>query len=252
MSLPADPGDILEAAAEAGEALLMSGAEVTRVEDTMLRIARAFGVERVEAAVLPTAIFLSGPSGTLVRRVRQRSVNLAVVAQVNQLSRDVATHPADLETFRARLSRVRSFRRYPWAATIAIAAGAGGLLALFVGGRPVDVPAAMAAGAVAQLVRTAKLPFSGSLKDFLAALAAVLPGLAVARWSLFQPGTIIVGGIMVLVPGLAMVSAIRDGLAGDLVSATARILEAGLTAAGVAAGVALPLYLYLSLGGPWR
>lgn len=57
MNLPADPGDILEAEAEAGEALLMSGAEVTQVEDTMLRIARAFGVERVEAAVLPTAIF---------------------------------------------------------------------------------------------------------------------------------------------------------------------------------------------------
>jgi uncharacterized membrane protein YjjP (DUF1212 family) len=84
-----------------------------------------------------------------------------------------------------------------------------------------------------------------------AGVAAVVPGLIAANWAVFHPGTIIVGGIMVLVPGMAMTSAIRDGLAGDVVSAVSRMLEALLTAVAVAAGVALPLNLYLAMGGRW-
>lgn len=248
---PLSPLDVLEAAAEAGVYLLTAGGEVSRVEDTMIRIGIGLGLESVEAAVFPTALLLSTPGATLMRRIRQRSVNLAVVARVNQLSRDLAEHRMDLGSFRQQLAMAPSLRPYADWQTVLIAALAGGLLCLLVGGRWYDFFPAMAAGALAQLVRQRPGLLSGSLKDFLAAGAAVVPGLAAAQWPLFHPGTIIVGGIMVLVPGMAMTSAIRDGIAGDVVSAVSRMLEALLTAAAVAAGVALPLNFYLAMGGRW-
>ena len=44
---------VLDAAALAGEILLESGAEIFRVEDTIYRIAAAYGVEEAEAFVPP-------------------------------------------------------------------------------------------------------------------------------------------------------------------------------------------------------
>jgi uncharacterized membrane protein YjjP (DUF1212 family) len=248
-----NPADVLEVAAEAGAHLLAAGGEVSRVEDTMRRIAVGLGLDAdtVEAAVFPTVLFLSAAGATLMRRVRQRSVNLAVVARVNQLSRDLSEQRIDLGAFRQQLDDVRKLRRYRSWHTIVVAALAGGLLCQLMGGRWFDFFPAMLSGALAHAVRQRQGPLNGSLKDFLAAVAAVFPGLAAAQWPFFHPGTIIVGGIMVLVPGMAMTSAIRDGIAGDVVSAVARMLEALLTAAAVAAGVALPLNLYLALGGRW-
>ena len=49
----------LDAAALAGEILLESGAEIFRVEDTIYRIAAAYGVEEAEAFVLSSGIFLT-------------------------------------------------------------------------------------------------------------------------------------------------------------------------------------------------
>lgn len=50
---------VLDAAALAGEILLESGAEIFRVEDTIYRIAAAYGVEEAEAFVLSSGIFLT-------------------------------------------------------------------------------------------------------------------------------------------------------------------------------------------------
>ncbi len=245
------PLGVLEAAADAGVHLLSAGGEVSRVEDTMIRITAGLGLESVEAAVFPTVIFLSAPGATLMRRVRRRSVNLAVVARVNQLSRDLAEHRIDLVVFREQLGLISAMKRYPGWQTTVVAALAGGMLCQLVGGRWYDFFPAMLAGALAHIVRQRPGSLNDSLKDFIAAVAAVIPGLVAAQWSLFHPGTIIVGGIMVLVPGMAITSAIRDGIAGDVVSSVSRVLEALLTAAAVAAGVALPLNLYLALGGRW-
>jgi len=245
------PLGVLEAAADAGVHLLSAGGEVSRVEDTMIRITSGLGLESVEAAVFPTVIFLSAPGATLMRRVRRRSVNLAVVARVNQLSRDLAEHRIDLVVFREQLGLISAMKRYPGWQTTGVAALAGGMLCQLFGGRWYDFFPAMLAGALAHIVRQRPGALNDSLKDFIAAVAAVIPGLVAAQWSLFHPGTIIVGGIMVLVPGMAITSAIRDGIAGDVVSSVSRVLEALLTAAAVAAGVALPLNLYLALGGRW-
>lgn len=53
--------------------------------------------------------------------------------------------------------------------------------------------------------------------------------------------TVIISGIMPLVPGVAITTAIRDTLQGDYLSGCAGILEAFLCAVSVALGVALAM-----------
>lgn len=56
---------------------------------------------------------------------------------------------------------------------------------------------------------------------------------------------VIIGSIMILVPGIAMTNAIKDALYGDLISSFARFGEALFIAASVGAGVGFALTLGL-------
>ena len=60
---------------------------------------------------------------------------------------------------------------------------------------------------------------------------------------------VIIGSIMLLVPGLAITNAIRDTIAGDLVSGIARAVEAFLTAIGVAVGTGVILSFWINTFG---
>jgi uncharacterized membrane protein YjjB (DUF3815 family) len=63
-----------------------------------------------------------------------------------------------------------------------------------------------------------------------------------------QPPMVVAGGIMVLVPGYALVASVRDAITGFPISGSARGLEVLLTAAGIMTGVAIILYLTVSSG----
>jgi uncharacterized membrane protein YjjP (DUF1212 family) len=248
-----EPLNPLSVIAEAGVLLLSAGAEVSRVEDTMERLAAALG-SPASAVVLPTMIVLSRPDGrTVVRRVRRRATNLGAVQVINQLSREVTAGRLDLAGLAAGLEAARGVRRYPPVLDPVVAGLAAALLSQLFSGTVPDLPWAFLAGAMAQITRavTRNTRLSGSLGDFVAALLASLPALAAASVGMPHPGAIVVGGIMVLVPGLLMTTAVRDGIGGDLLTAAARLLEAVLVAGAVASGAALALYLYIQLGGRW-
>ena len=259
--MPMSPGqaptpvpEVLKVIADAGAALLGSGAEVARVEDTMQRLAAAYQLESVEVIVLPTALFIHAEGiNTVIRRIRRRSVNLAVVAAINQLSRDVSQHPVDLPALAGRLKEAEKISRYHRHANLLFAGIAAAALSQLMGGHPVDLLPAFIDGALTQAMSQwcRRRGLANGVADLLAAMAAVLPALGVASLSISHPGAVLVGGIMVLTPGLLMTTAVRDGIQGDILSAAARILEALLSAGSIAAGASLPLYIYLALGGRW-
>jgi uncharacterized membrane protein YjjP (DUF1212 family) len=223
------------------------------VEDTMQRLAQAYRLDAVEVIVLPTALFINAGGNTVIRRIRNRSVNLAVVASINQLSRDVSLHPIAVSELEERLSRARRTARYRPSASLLFAGVAAGALSQLVGGTGGDVLPAFIGGALTQMVRQwfRRIGLANGVSDMGAAVVAVLPALVCAYWRIPDPGSVLVGGIMVLTPGLLMTTAVRDGIEGDLLSAAARILEALLSAGAIAAGASLPLYVYLALGGHW-
>ena len=132
------------------------------------------------------------------------------------------------------------------------AAGATALFTLVYGGGLFDCAVALVCGAAVQLMaasfsRINIFPFAISLigSIFIAALTVA----TVTLTGMGNIDKIIVGAIIPLLPGLAMTNAIRDIIMGDLVSGSARITEALLSAAGIAVGVGLVFGVFVGFGG---
>ena len=86
--------EILLLAMKAGQIQLENGAEIFRVEDTIMHICRAYGLHSVHIFVLSNGIFLScgdetEPLFAKVLQVPVNNTNLRRVAEVNQLSRRI-------------------------------------------------------------------------------------------------------------------------------------------------------------------
>ena len=102
----------LDAAALAGEILLESGAEIFRVEDTIYRIAAAYGAEEAEAFVLSSGIFLTSEGEgrktfARVKHIPLVGARLDRVSAVNQLSREIEQ---GLHTPEAAMERLEAIR----------------------------------------------------------------------------------------------------------------------------------------------
>lgn len=95
-----------------GEALQNSGAEVFRVEDTLNRIAVAYGAEDVNVFVITSSIVVtltmpSLPPQTETRRLRHAASNdLLTLEKLNALSRRICTAPPSIEEFQRQLNAI--------------------------------------------------------------------------------------------------------------------------------------------------
>ena len=103
---------ILHLAVRAGEIMMKCGAEIYRVEDTIVRICKACGIDNVEVFAMPTGIFvtldndLSNDSvSTYIRRIRSGETDLQKISLVNQFSREFTTTDLSIEAGMQRLRR---------------------------------------------------------------------------------------------------------------------------------------------------
>ncbi|WP_010632321.1 threonine/serine exporter family protein [Sporolactobacillus vineae] len=233
----------------AGKILLENGAETYRVEDTMNRLARSFSVYEAQSFVTPTGIIfaIEGCDVTQVVRITHRGTNLRKVTEVNSLSRLAAGGKTDLESTHEQLKRIdRSTRGYKeWLQILAAAIASSCFLLMFLGKWNDLLPAFIAGGAgQAGVIYFHRLT---RVKFFSEFMSSILIGLI--AWASVKAGIgmeinkIIIGAVMPLVPGVPITNAVRDVMAGDLVSGLSKSAEAGLTAFAIGTGVAFALAL---------
>lgn len=94
--------EILTLAVEIGDAMLRCGAEIYRVEDSVIRILEAFGLDDFDAYVLSNGIFASANESredacSVVRYVPLSATHLGKLAALNQLTRDICNHKCRLQ-----------------------------------------------------------------------------------------------------------------------------------------------------------
>ena len=87
-----DKQQLLTDALDVGEGLLTRGAEVGRVEDTITRILKSGGADRVDVFTITTSIVVTCRFGdqtlTQTRRVREAVYNMTALTELNSLSRE--------------------------------------------------------------------------------------------------------------------------------------------------------------------
>ena len=230
-------------ALDVGEALLKNGAEISRVEDTIERICRAYGAKHIEVFCIISCINVAirMPDGTYssqMRRVKSISNNLYALEKMNALSREVCRDTPDLAEFEDKLHEVKTNRVYPWYASFIAHGAAAGSFALFFGGNFKDVLVAFLLGMVIALVdRFAPTRLTEIAKTAISSfLACSLAMLAVNVGIGSNESTIITGFIMLLVPGVLFGTAMRDIFCGDLLAGSLKVLQALLLSFSIALG----------------
>jgi len=234
----------------AGKIMLENGGETYRVEDTMMRIASAYGAEGSQSFVMPTGIMFAvegSETSTRLVRISQRSTNLSKVTQVNDISRRIAGGHLQPGEARKLLKEVEcATPMYPLKIQLVLAALASGCFLILYDGTWSDMPAAMLCGGTGfwLLGRMTRLSSIRLFGELIAALAVgLLSYLAVHLGLGHQHSTIMIASVMPLVPGLLITNAVRDLMAGHLVSGISKGAEAFLTAFAIGAGIGIALTL---------
>lgn len=241
---------LLDTALLAGEIMLSSGAETYRIEDTVYHMLRISQLERCDVFVVSTSIMVSITDNSLntisrVRNVGERSINLGNIYYVNDISRKLCRGELLLDVAHEQLLHLVHEERYPqWLNHICSIVSATSFALIF-GATWLECLIAAINGAVVIISRIlyAKVQINRFVSNMaVCSLMAIstsifvgIPGMKIG----VEP--VIAGSIMPLLPGVALTNAIRDTLQGDFVSGTARLVEAFVTAASLAVGIAAGL-----------
>lgn len=255
-TIPTDAGSILAIALDVGAETLRAGGEIHRVEDTVTRICRAYGAEAVDVFAITSLITAEvrmpdGSYATMNRRVPSTYNHLARLEALNALSRTICKSPISAAEVEARLEEIRLYRPVPeWLCYIGGMLATGGF-AVFFGGSVMDgLAAAAIAFFLTLFARLRPIHINSMVKSLISSFAAgVLSVLCVEIGFGHHVDKIIIGTIMLEIPGLSFDNALRDLLCGDTLAGTMRLIQAILQALMIALGYMAALTLFNQLIG---
>lgn len=248
---------ILNLAVLAGEILIKSGGEISRVETTMQHIIESYDIQNYNIYVLSNGIFATIESKEdstccLVRHVQFGSVNLEQIAAVNQLSREICGLHYSPELAFEKMKACQELQTHPlWEKTLASGTGCAAFT-LLLGGTPIDSLAAFCFGSILQPLLACFRIRGLSRFFYTIAASAFVTFLTVLAHTISVPiriDMVIIGCIMPLVPGLTLTNSIRDFFNVDYLSGVIHMVDALLTALSIAVGVGLIMTFYQFLGG---
>jgi uncharacterized membrane protein YjjP (DUF1212 family) len=237
--------EVVEVCLLAGKVMLQNGAETYRVEDTMMRIAASFGIHHSHSYVTPTGIIFSidGSDPTKLIRISERSTDLQKVAMVNSISRRISSGELSAKEAFSILKHIETADfSFPISVQVGAAAIASGcFLIMFQGVWHDFIPAFISGGigysCLLYFQRLVQIKF---FAEFLASLIiGLIAFLFVTVGIGYELDKIIIGSVMPLVPGVLITNAVRDLMAGHLVSGLSKGAEAFLTAFAIGTGIAV-------------
>lgn len=247
---------LLEIATYAGQILLESGAETYRVEETIGKIALAFGATDTETFATPTGIIVSftykNELYSIVKRIKKRGIDLNKIDKINDLSRRIQNNPVDLDELHLTLKKIHNGQTYTEIHRYISSALIAGVFAVIYGGNIYDFFAGLIVGCGLNYI-TLNLKIL-SLNTFFincvgGAFAATIAILLSYIGITHNINETIIGSIMLLVPGVAITNAARDIIAGDILAGLTRASEAFLIAVSIAVGTGFVISIWINLLG---
>ena len=251
-----EQNELADCLLDMGALLLDCGAEISRVEDTLGRMGRAYGALHVDAFVITSIISLSmefsnEESVTETRRIYSSAgTDFFRLEKLNELSRQCCAEPIPLEELRRRVQHVSAGKKPPqvifWGSLIATAA-----FAVFFGGTVWDgiAAACLAAGVygLQMLLNRTQISVTGA-NLFISLIIGLAAGAVCLLIPQLHLDKILIGDIMLLIPGLAMTNSVRNMLAGNTISGVVRLTESLIWAGALAGGFMIAMLLLEEFG----
>lgn len=228
-----------------GRALTRLGTPAHRLESSLELVAEALGLE-AQLFSAPTMLMVSvGPAGaqhTLMFRVEPGEIDLGKLVQVDEVAQGVGQGRMSTAEGEAALDAIdEAPARYGPKLVLPAWAVVSAAVARFLGGRWED---ALVAGAIgitigALSIALGRKPAGARVFDLMASFfAAIAAGVAAIHTGTTMQITLL-AGLIVLLPGLGITTAITELATRNLVSGTARLTAAAIVFMQLAFGVGL-------------
>lgn len=247
---------VIEAAMRAGQILLSNGAEISRVEETMDRICKHFGIESANAFVLSNGIFTTMGSRreevfAKVQHIPVSGAHLNRVAAVNQLSREIEEGKHTIDELDKCLDDIENMPGKRNIVQVLASAVGSATFCYLLGGDLADSAAAFISGFLLYIYI---LKYSGKLSKIVANIvgSALVTLICMVLYHMHlghHISAMIIGSVIPMVPGVAFTNAIRDIADGDYIAGSVRMLDAMLVFLSIAAGVGVMFTLYHRVTG---
>lgn len=240
---------VLSLALDLGKSMVQCGAEINRVEETVKRVCFAYGLSKVEvfsiiSMVYATVIDKTGSTHTQMRRIYSYAPNFDRLEKLNSLSRKICAETPEIDQMADELKSI-FVKKKPFRPTVCLGYVLAAMgFAVFFGGTMMDAVASAPIALVIYLMN-AYIKATGVNRLFFTALSSALAGfMAIAFVNLGfgeNANMIMIGDIMLLIPGLMLVNSVREMLCGDIMSGLLRLLESVIIAVAIACGFAVAI-----------
>ena len=254
--------DELKVALKAGEIMLRNGSETFRVQYIIKKMLSNLEIRSNDVIVIGTAIIVSiekndGMPITLSKSIDRRKNNLQKLSLVTNVADDYIKNKISLIDTMEKLEAIDVIQIYPfWLRVIGISLGTFSFTLGFGGSLTGAISIFLITLFPAYFIQ---LFFKNNVPYFI---SNILAGAVISIFSLIafninpllQYDKMIASAIIILTPGIAAITAIRDVVNGDFITGASRGMEAILSAAGLSIGVGLifALYVFLTGGGIWQ
>ena len=240
---------LLNISVELGCRLMSSGAEIYRVEESVRRLLQAYGLDSPEVFAIPNCVIVSiaTPEGhpiTRMRRIAGHGTDIELLERCNDLCRRLCVQTPPLEEAQGLLDALPGRSYAPRQVLLGYGIAPAFFSPLFGGGVGDTLSALMGGLAVGFcLLYAGRLIGSNSFfRTAIGSAVASLVSLLLVRLGLGRSvDTVTISVLMVLVPGVALTNAMREIMAGDIISGLSRAADSILTAAAIAIGTAVGL-----------
>lgn len=236
-----------------GKEMLICGAEVSRVEDTITRICKAYDINETDVFTITSSIIVTIKADdeiyTQTKRISGYKTNLDILDKLNSLSRYICQNKPDISYIEKSYIQIKNNKSYPFTVQCIIYCMIALSLTLYYGGNILDGIASGVLGILMCLL-IYKSDYIDANISFLTMIIAFLTGTLAVIFVKFGFGKnldcIVVGNIMLMIPGVAITNSIRDMISGDTMSGLLRFVESIIKAVAVTIGFVLATFY---LGG---
>lgn len=234
-----------------GESMMNAGGEINRVEDSISRMGVAYGAIKTNVFVITSSIVLTmtfenGEEITQTRRILSSGVtDFKKLEELNSLSRSCCNNKIPIKNLKKEIQKINRgtvpyFKQY--VGSIFAASG----FAVFFGGTIVD---GIIAGVFALLICWLQNTIAkvSPNKVFFYFFCSLVAGLGICFLAKYVPyinaDKVMIGDIMLVIPGIAITNAVRDMLVGDTISGAMRLVECLVWTGGLVAGFMLAMII---------
>lgn len=229
-----------EKAIELGLETVENGGEISRAEDTVERVCRSFGATDVQVFIIPSLISvtakINGEEITTTRRIYKTDLNLGKLEEINNTSRRLCGE----KNANGKISY-----NYHELLRILCVILATGSFCMYFGGTALDALFSGIAGLIITYIPYNRSSFNIFAKILIESTVAGIISFIPALLGInTHPDKIMIGTIMLLIPGMSIGSAIKDMMSGNLIAGILQLAQAIVVAFGIALGFAIALLIF--------